>query len=525
MWNNLSDLDRREIASYYTANEEIHSDIRQETLAKKYGVTKRTIRNWLNRLGVTYGSFDRGIDEHPQYLQALDRRLNRSNIYFITYEQNKTPVHDKLWENMNKYAKFLGAEIIVIQGRYQNPTSIWRDRISNEGWSTVTNENQFASRLKLHPYLQVVGEAKVLPTAINPLTGFETLTGLDSGIIAHPKMHFSTLPRPKGYRLKALATTGAITIPNYTESKAGIRAEKMHKLGFLIVEIKDDEVFYLRQVEADEQGNFYDLFFKVEDLQISKISNTLGMVLGDTHYPYHDKEVHEMVLEVMSILNPEKVVWHDIWDGESVNRHMVKSPIERYHRWKNKRSNIVKELGELVEFLNSHSKEIDHFVSRSNHEIWLETYVNSQDWTKDIENSDFYIDSVRALMNGEVEKGLLEYWTNRLGLGEQFKFLGEDDSLRIGKYECSMHGHRGNSGSRGSFNQFHRLGFPNITAHGHSTLRKDDSFRVGTLSKMSLGYNVGITDWSQSISIIHLNGVAQQILFIEGGYTTLKELL
>src|SRR5690606_35710974 len=110
------------------------------------------------------------------------------------------------------------------------------------------------------------------------------LTGLNTGIIGHPKMHFEAASMPKSYKKKAMLTTGAITLPNYTESRIGIRGESKHKLGFSIVEIKDEEIFYIRQVEAEENGSFYDLKYRWDGEKISKYSErALGVVLGDTH--------------------------------------------------------------------------------------------------------------------------------------------------------------------------------------------------------------------------------------------------
>jgi hypothetical protein len=58
---------------------------------------------------------------------------------------------------------------------------------------------------------------------------------------------------------------GAITKSNYTDSKSGKVGDFHHTLGS-IVEIKDDETFFVRQVTADDKsGDFSDLYNRVSD--------------------------------------------------------------------------------------------------------------------------------------------------------------------------------------------------------------------------------------------------------------------
>ena len=72
-----------------------------------------------------------------------------------------------------------------------------------------------------------------------------------------------------GYPNKILLSTGACTVKNYTDSKSGKKGEFHHMLGFIIVEL-DGEDFHIRQVNADDNGNFYDLFSRVKDGKVKK---------------------------------------------------------------------------------------------------------------------------------------------------------------------------------------------------------------------------------------------------------------
>lgn len=523
-WRELSDLDKREIANYYISNTDIHHDIRQSYIGEKYGAANRTVRRWLERLRVTQSPSDKLLSEHPQYIAAKNRRVPHSKFYLVGWEQNKTPIVEKLWFNILAYADFLGGVPVIIQGRYQNPTSLWKDKLSNEGWSVATNDYQYNSRIRLHPYLDVLGELKVTPTAVNPLTSKAGLTGINTGIIGHPKLHLETSPMPKTYRDKIMCTTGAITLPNYTESGAGVTAEGKHKLGFTLVEIRDEELFHIRQIEADEQGDFYDLFFQVKDGKVTTNHKSLGIIFGDTHVGVTSEEILQKNKELINLLNPDKVVYHDILDGVSVNNHIHKRPLEQYERYKKGDHLIRKEFSKLIEFLHSVKRD-NTYIVRSNHDTRFERYVESMDWKRDIANAEEYIDMAKALLSGEADDGIIA-WKIRQEFGDKyFKCLGLDDSLIVGKYEVGMHGHIGTNGSRGSLSTFNRIPVPTITAHSHTTARKDDTLSVGTNTEYNLGYNDGPSNWLKSNVIVHPNGIAQQVIFVRGEYTTLTDRL
>lgn len=522
-WNILTDLDKREISDYYMSNSHIHHEIRQEYLSDKYNVTKRTVRNWLSRLGLTQNTYDKLITSHPQYVAAKERRVPKSQVYIITWEQNKTPIVERFWENILAYAEFRGAYPIVIQGRYQNPTSIWKDQLSNEGWSHATSNFQYNSRISIHPYLEIMADMKIVPTASKPLSSLNNMTGLNTGIVGHPKLHLQPTAVPRQYRNKAMLTTGAITLPNYTDSKAGLRGESKHKLGFVIVEIKDDEVFFIRQVEADESGEFYDLFYRVRDKKITRVNEIEGIVFGDTHAGSEDTRIQRINRELIELLNPKKLVYHDIIDGLSVNNHLHKKPLAQFKRYQKGQHLIYQELENLKEFLYTIKRE-GSFIVRSNHDTRFERYIDSVDWRKDIPNAQAYAELLNILLNDKGNRGIIPYYVDKWFPDGEYTCLGLDDSLIIGKYECAMHGHLGSNGTRGSISQFYKMDIPAIVAHRHTVMRMDDIIMTGTNSKLDLGYNVGPSDWMHSNTLVHPNGIAQQIIIIDSEYTTQKDV-
>lgn len=80
----------------------------------------------------------------------------------------------------------------------------------------------------------------------------------------------------------------------------------------------------------------------------------------------------------------------------------------------------------------------------------------------------------------------------------------------------------GANGSRGSLLQFRKLNTKIVVGHYHSPGRKDGALAVGTSTRLRVGYNNGPSSWLQSHVIIHKDGRAQHVNFINGKYTSLK---
>jgi hypothetical protein len=104
----------------------------------------------------------------------------------------------------------------------------------------------------------------------------------------------------------------------------------------------------------------------------------------------------------------------------------------------------------------------------------------------------------------------------------KFITLGRRASYRVNNWELGQHGDIGSNGSRGSLLQFRRLNTKIIVGHYHSPGRKDGALAVGTSTNLRVGYNLGPSSWLQSHVIIHKDGKAQHINFINGEFTTLK---
>jgi hypothetical protein len=524
-FKDLTDADKKYAQDIYT-NKDMSWDDRMSKLMDFFGKSERTVRKWCSeRL-----NFKEKVDIEPeQYVKAKEREFDKNKKRFIiTWAQNDTPVHSGLLKNIESYADYIGADIHVIAGRYKNPTSMWsQTQQQEETWDKTLVPYLDANRHDIHKYVSILSDIKIQPTAVNPMTGLQALSGENSCIFGSPKVQLEMIPVLEGCKPKMMLTTGAITKKNYTDSKAGKTGDFHHTFGFIVVEIKDDEVFFVRQVTADDKsGNFNDLYYNVNKGIVTKIDKIEGIVLGDLHIGHHDDDVLDTTFELMYELKPKHVILHDVFDGDSISHHQMKDPFIQYGKEVQGTNDLGKEIDDMLEQLNRFTKFENVVIVRSNHDDFVDRWLKNEDWKKQptFKNAPLYMDLsarlLRQYANGfEDVKGVIpELINDRF---PKFITLGRSASYKIKDWECGQHGDIGSNGSRGSLLQFRKLNTKIIVGHYHSPGRKDGAISVGTSTKLRVGYNKGASTWLQSHVIIHSDGRAQQIHFISGEYTTL----
>jgi hypothetical protein len=123
----------------------------------------------------------------------------------------------------------------------------------------------------------------------------------------------------------------------------------------------------------------------------------------------------------------------------------------------------------------------------------------------------------KVLLEAKAPNGIIPYIINQKF--SDVKTLGRMDSFKVMKWELAVHGDYGQNGSQGSITQFRRLNTKLVIGHSHTPGRKDGVLQVGTSTKKRLGYNLGASTWLNSHVIIHQDGKAQHVHFIEGEYS------
>jgi len=517
-FTNLEEIDKTYISETYL-NKDLKWNFRMNSLSERFGVTQRTIENWVSRLGLT----SKTIEEPEQFKIAQAREHNKkSKRFIITWAQNNTPVHENFLRNIEAYAEFINADIHVIAGRYKNPTSVWTNsQTMEEKWHSSVIKYLDANRHDIHKRVSIMSDVKIQPTAVNPMTGLEGMSGINSCVFGSPKMQLEMIPVLEGQEPKMMVTTGACTMKNYTDSKSGKKGEFHHTLGFVIVEIKDSDSFFMRQVTATDDGSFTDLYYRVQEREVARVEKVAALVWGDLHYGNHDPIVMERTLDFMKKVNPDHVILHDVFDGTSISHHEEKDPFLQYQKEIDGTNSLKKEIDDLLDGLEAFS-EYKTVIVRSNHDDFVDRWLKNTDWRKTLtpKNSLEYMQFSAALLSGEAQQGVIP-WVIKKEYPE-FITLGRSDSYIVKGWELGQHGDIGSGGSRGSLQQFRKLNTTIVVGHYHSPGRKDGALSVGTSTKLRVGYNIGPSSWLQSHVVIHEDGKAQHLHFINGEYSTLK---
>ena len=109
-------------------------------------------------------------------------------------------------------------------------------------WDSSIQKYLSLKRHDIHKTVSIMSDVKIQATAVTPLSGLEGMSKENSCIFGHPKVHMKTIPVLEGYTPKMMLTTGSITHPNYTDSKAGKKSEFHHQYGFVIVEVENESI-------------------------------------------------------------------------------------------------------------------------------------------------------------------------------------------------------------------------------------------------------------------------------------------
>lgn len=530
-FKDLTDKDKQYFSEIYL-DKTLKYHNRLNILAEYSGKSPKTMEKWVKLLGLT----EKSEVDPPELLEAKAKKFDKKKKRFIiSWAQNNTPVHRAFMSNMEAYAEEIGADIHIIAGRYKNPTSMFTDK-KIDHWNERVLPYLDAARHDIHKYVSIMSDIKIQPTAVNPMTGMQGISGVNSCIFGSPKVQLQMIPVLEGQVPKMMMTTGACTVSNYTDSKSGKKGEFHHSLGFVIVEIKDQDDFFARQVTADDNGNFIDLIYKVEyngesdgskgSSTVSKNKKISACIFGDMHYGHEDQEVVNKTISALKILKPDHVVLHDVFDGYSISHHTMKDPFEQYRKEVMGTNSLKYEINYMLDELKKFTSFKNVVIVRSNHDDFIDRWLKNGDWKKQptAKNSLEYMEYSQILLkqyaDGGQVKGVIPELINREF--PEFITLGRSDSYMVNGWELAQHGDVGSNGSRGSLHQFRNLNTKIIVGHYHSPGRLDGALSVGTSTKLRVGYNVGASGWLQSHVFIYPNGKAQHINFINGEFTTFE---
>lgn len=523
-------------------------------LAQKTGITLNSLRHhfsWSKEIlkEQTLEEYPhlKGFELYtPKTFQSLKKEMKGFKRFVITTAVAESPVDKSFLASINNYCKVNEACLLIL------PANQNFDHID----PILTEENIVFDEIALNKKIHV-SNIQVEPKQVDPLAGLERL-GQRNGsfIFASPKQSLR-LVATGNYKLPhALMTTGAITLPKYQASrykskKRNFVASNDHVMGAIIVEIVDNQLYHYRQIQADGSGGFCDLGKYYQGKSVKKVP-PIALVMGDYHSAEVDKVVEQAHVELIKELKPSQLFLHDAFDGQSISHHDKDSNAKKSALSLANRTSLAKELKELSLNVNKFADLVDHIIwVKSNHDTFLDRYLNTRMWLKDHENgfvsSLLYPYAIAKYVEGtpkqklkavakalEIEEAqLLKLYPDLLdgksplqvaleqrGLKNKhkYKFLEYDEDYFIAGIQMGCHGDKGPNGSRGSLRAMERSYGNSISGHTHTPAILRGAWQVGTCSILRPEYAKGPSSWFHTSCLVYPNGQRQLINFIGGEY-------
>ena len=453
-----------------------------------------------------------------EYRDALEEEIKHYNKFVVTTAVMGKEVNKPFVESLRNYAKRNNALLLVLPcedvasrgkeaGKIELSTDLSDFRIVFK--DTYLNKNLCLCALKI--------SAK----QINPLAGLDRLavSREASIIVASPKVFLKYIPNMHYDIPPAIMTTGAITVNDYDNDRymskrTSTLAENDHAYGVVLVDVEDDHIFHFRHAQASEIGSLTDLGIEyLPDGNVRTMQDTV-MVMGDSHTGYHDLELHEEVMKLASNTKVNKVVLHDVFNGTSITHHDIGKGITKALKAQENKLNLENECAAVRNYIKDiEDRGMEVFIPEANHNSHLLKYLEQSRYVSDPVNYKFSLKLAAQAIDGinplqYAIETLLGYLSNNV------HWLEQDKSCKFYGVECALHGDFGANGSRGNARTFNN-GIGNcVTAHTHSASIMRNTYCVGTVGLMDMGYNKGLSSWTRTCCLIYSNGTKQLINFI-----------
>src|SRR5688572_16980695 len=388
---------------------------------KALGIAHSGIRERLGRLGkrarrVPLEAPEPQATGQVHYRRAEPRALppeGKIATYFLTCAQVSTEVHSEFWRNLKAYERHCRAsgptEILVArltydQRQYRRSDQIKaRSKASESDGVWVADEvapHLSDARVQLAPGLQWCGELNILPTAARPLNGLAGYTGKDSSIVPHTKLALESVPTGRNEPTKFLYSTGACTLRNYVQKRAGQIAEFHHAYAALIVEVASDGRWWVRQLNATSDGAFQDLTKRVANGRVESDVAVSAIQWGDIHATAIDPDVRQLCWgprvgklqpkPLIDALRPSIQFCHDLDDSGEDSHHDRKSARKRFEAWQRGHSVAMGVIVTQHFLKHAHREWCETIVVPSNHDEHRDRWLDEGDPRMDPHNSELW---------------------------------------------------------------------------------------------------------------------------------------
>lgn len=448
--------------------------------------------------------------------EAHARACEKKKRLIVTSAQNNTDVDLPFWQSLKQCAKHYKCEIAVMPSHYQNKTT-WQPG-DDKYWVREVAPYLVKSDIEFDNVL-IKSDVRIQPSTLWPLDGKQSHGGEHDIIFGHPQLARQPVPTGGNTLPKRLFTCGSVTLPNYSVTDAGEKAKFHHVSGALILEKVDGHVF-VRQLNADSKGHFYDLDKKFTPRNVTTGHRALSLTTGDEHVKFNvvERETYTKRNSIVKTLKPHYLIRHDILDCYALSHHHTKDPMTSFIKHHSGDNDIVSELDEVVEFINRTTPDYSTtLIVPSNHHDHLLKALNRISPNDDHQNAVF-IAEMQALMRKAALDGnnydpFYLYLKDRLRC--KAEFLDRNEPYMVGDVDMSQHGDVGTNGSRGSARGIARTTHKANIGHSHGARIVQGVYQTG-VSTSRLEYERGLSDHSNTHILQYPNGKRTLIDIVDG---------
>lgn len=456
--------------------------------------------------------------------RALRKTIREQRIkrFVVTSAQNNTPAEKNLLAALKRYCAHNDAQLIILPSHYKNVNAYTASQKEQKTWQPELEEYLIDEAIDLGPVV-IRGDIRVQCTTLNPLQGKEPINGKKWTVFGHPQFAMEPVASPMHTLPKRMYTTGSVTQPNYSQSNLGARAEFHHITGAIVIELVGRKSApFIRHLNCDSTGGFYDLDKYYSPTGIKKGTTILTLTPGDEHVkhmlPSVRKATYDAPDSITKRLKPDYIVRHDVLDGYAGSHHHEKDDVLRFKKFHNDDDNYRAELDEVVDFINETTPSYAQtIIVPSNHHDHLDLWLQRVDPKKDPKNALLIHELKQAQyensLNGGPTDALQIYLAPRLRCN--FRFLDRSELFEVGGVAYDQHGDVGTNGSKGSARGLAKLTYKMVIGHTHGARIVRSVYQVGT-STGPLEYEKGLGDHTNTHCIQYPNGKRTLIDIFKG---------
>lgn len=464
-----------------------------------------------------------GLDGSTDHIESYP-----SGRYVLASAQNNTDVDKDFLLSLQQFCKHMDATLLIGRLTY-NKQGFAQPDINGNGEQELWYDPAIANYLveghiSLGDNFHFVADANVIPTAKNPLSGFDGITpsGIHA-IIPATKIALKVSAALKNAPNKVIASTGTVTKRNYILRKTGAIAAMEHNIGAVFIDTDTGDIRHIEQMEGCNYFYDFDMRYTPKNATMTG-DHVAALQFGDIHAEKMNSENLDKAVQLMKELEPANIVLHDVLDFTSRNHHNIKDPVFLHvqHVKGNSVQQDLQRVASVLDRLVGESlADCTVHVIESNHDLAINTWLKNSDFKTDPLNAITYLSCMLALyrhheQTPDASFNMLAHAYEDIGGGkwrDNIDFHETDESVVIAGVEMGCHGHNGINGSRGSPTQFRSLGIPMNTGHTHSPGIIGKVYTAGVTACLDMDYNIGPSSWAIAHVVTYKNG-QRQIIFV-----------